>query len=308
MDELIDDVQQIPIRVEAVGRVVENIVTADSRVQWIPGEELDLGSKRWRPSAVSQGSETRLLYVCLQEEIPRFVAERISLAAARGIRVTVALMIPTLFSEQVIEVLTDVDSDVYVIDDYQEDRRYRARHLLAAIADVGVPIEPNLRKSMARKIWSRIDEGTNNQKGRRLEAFLSFLFSQVLDLRVVERNYRNESEEIDLVVQVDNFSNRAWQKPGVPFILVESKNTQDKSTQYMVSTMLTKLQTKRGSAKIGIMVCPSGFTEAARLQELRFSTQDLCIAMVDTEDILRLIEVDDLDGALEAIVRRSLLR
>ena len=124
----------------------------------------------------------------------------------------------------------------------------------------------------------------------------------------MERNYRNETEEIDLVLQIDNFSSRVWQKSGVPFILVEAKNRADKASQPMVSSLVTKLQTKRGNARIAFLVSLAGFTDDARMQELRFSTQDICVVMIDRLQLESLLAAANIDEQLEVLVRQAMLR
>lgn len=76
----------------------------------------------------------------------------------------------------------------------------------------------------------------------------------------------------------------------------------------MVSTLITKLQTKRGTSRIAVLVSLAGFTDDARMQELRFSTQDLCVVMIDRAQLENLLSVDDVDGEFERLVRQALLR
>ena len=277
----LDEPTGSPILASDIDQIIETIVGTDAKVAWQKDIELDLGTKRWRPPAITS-DYSRVLCVCVQGELPRSTIERLRLAREKGIKITVAVTIAALYREEVLSVLVDADSDVFVIDDYRVERRFELRHCLAALADIEVPVAPTMRQVIGRKVWSSIGEGTNQEKGRRLEALLAFLFSQVSDLKVAERNFRTETEEIDLVLQVDNFSPRVWQKAGVPFILVEAKNRQDKASQPMMSVLINKLQTKRGTARIGVMVSMAGFTTDAREQELRFSTQEICVVMIDS--------------------------
>lgn len=308
VEEILDD--PAPgrwISAKDIEAATELICTSKAGKRWYRGIELDLGAKRWRPTAVTEDG-SQLLYVFLQDQLPRFVRDRLRLAANNGISSTLALNLASLYKPEVVELLVEIDADVLVLDDYDEARRLEPRALLTALADIEVPVSPELRRSVASVVWARIGEGTAHQKGRRLESLLAFLFAQVQDLKVVERNYRNESEEIDLVLQIDNFSSRVWQNLGVPFILVEAKNRADKASQQMMSSLITKLQTKRGAARIALLVSLAGFTEDARLQELRFSTQDICVAMIDREQLEKLLSADDVDTALEELVRQALLR
>lgn len=306
-DQFEDDTFAKPVNASDIDDEVAKICSLDTKSDWRSGGELDLPPKKWRPSALSADG-SRLLYVCIQSEFPQFVIDRLRLAKERTLGVTLGLTIASLYSLPTLKVLAEVDADVMVLDDYDEKRRYEPRHFLAAIADIGAPVAPKVRQLIGRKSWMTIHDGTNFEKGRRLESLLAFLFSQVRDLKVVERNFRSETEEIDLVLQIDNFSSRAWQASGVPFILVEAKNRQDKASQQMVSVLIAKLQTKRGSAKIGFLISLAGFTKDAEMQELRFSTQEICIVMIDGASIESLLCAEDLDESLEALVRHALLR
>jgi len=290
-----------------VDAAAKRIFESEGGQDWVPGVELDLGSKRWRPNAVSTDG-TELLYVFLADQLPRFVRDRLALAAEVGIQSTLALNLASLFNPSIVELLVAVDADVIVLDDYVSSRQLNPRPLLAALADVEVPVSPDLRRNIANVVWDRIADGTAYRKGKRLEALLAFIFAQIRDLKVVERNYRNETEEIDLVLQIDNFSSRVWQKSGVPFILVEAKNRADKASQPMVSSLVTKLQTKRGNARIAFLVSLAGFTDDARMQELRFSTQDICVVMIDRLQLESLLAAANIDEQLEVLVRQAMLR
>lgn len=310
MDEDSIDEDQSPLSITSddVESAVDDLLSKPMFKDWQSAQTLNLAGKNWRPHAVSaDGSE--VLHVSLQGPIPRFVIDRLQRAAAKDVKGVVALSVATLYQPEVVTELAAIDTEVLVLDDYREERRLTRRHILAAVADIEVPIAPDRRQQIGEDVWSRISQGTAHQKGRRLEALLAFLFSQIDDLRVVERNFRGASDEVDLVLQVDNHSNRAWQQAGVPFILVEAKNRIDKATQQDVSALISKLQTKRGSAKFGLMVAVAGFTQDATLQELKFAaSHDICVPMIDGDALAKLIAAPDLDKLLEEIVRAALLR
>ena len=308
MNEILEEPSRgRPVGIMDVDAAAKRIFESEGGQDWVPGVELDLGSKRWRPNAVSTDG-TELLYVFLADQLPRFVRDRLALAAEVGIQSTLALNLASLFNPSIVELLVAVDADVIVLDDYVSSRQLNPRPLLAALADVEVPVSPDLRRNIANVVWDRIADGTAYRKGKRLEALLAFIFAQIRDLKVVERNYRNETEEIDLVLQIDNFSSRVWQKSGVPFILVEAQNRADKASQPMVSSLVTKLQTNRGNARIAFLVSLAGFTDDARMQELRFSTQDICVVMIDRLQLESLLAAANIDEQLEVLVRQAMLR
>ena len=308
MEELVEEPRQgRPIDADDI-KAAANRVCEDSKGKyWVQDRELNLGDMHWRPHAVSKELD-QLLYVFLQDEIPRFARERLRTAFDRGIASTLALELASLSKPDIIELLVSIDANVIVLDDYDVSRQLESRPLLTALADIEVPVSPELRRNIAKTVLERIENGSPQQKGRRLESLLAFTFSQVGDLKVVERNYRNETEEIDLVLQVNKISSRCWQKPGHPFILVEAKNRADKATQSTVSGLITKLQTKRNTAKIAFLISLAGFTKDAQMQELRFSTQDICITMIDRHQLETILTAEDLDKELDSIVRKALLR
>lgn len=290
-----------------VATTLKEILDSENPKGWRKAGVVNLGKLNWRPSAVSADGRS-VLYIFLGTQLPRHAQRRLEEARENGFNVTVALTIAALYKPELVSFLVSIDSDVLVVDDFSSELRFRPRSMLVTLAEVGVPLSPELRRKVGELAWANIDTGTPQQRGQRLEGLLAFLFAQVRDLKLVSRNYRTETEEIDLVLQVDNFSRRVWLKPGTPFILVEAKNRTEKASQQVVSVLLTKLQTNRGSSRIAFLVSLSGFTESAMLQELRFSSQGFCIVMIDRHGIEELITAEDLDAALEKKVRDALLK
>ena len=288
-----------------VDRVVGSIKVANRESGWTQSTEIKVGKKRWRPSAVSK-SGASILYVSLRGDIPSYVSSRLNQAFSDGLQVCIALPLTALFNPDILELLAKIDASVIVINEIRTVS-LRPLHFMAAMADLGVPVEPQLRVKLATTVWNRIRSGSPQERGKRLEALLAFLFSQVADLRVVERNYRNETQEIDLVLQVDNFSSRIWQRSG-PLMLVEAKNTSEATQQNVVSLLIHKIRTKRGVSRVGLLVSIAGFTDGAEMEELRISESDNCVVLIDEAKLLRLIEAVDLDEVLETLVRRAMLR
>ena len=192
MEEIVEEPSRgRPVGAADVEKAAARIYANTSGRDWVVDIKLDLGAKYWVPNAVSDDG-TRLLYVFLQEELPRYVRERLNLATKRGIRPTLALELPSLFKPDIVEFLVSIDADVIVLDDYVASRQLDPKSVLVALADVEVPVSPDLRRSVAKTVWSRIGDGTSQEKGRRLEELLAFTFGQVQDLKVVERNYRRD--------------------------------------------------------------------------------------------------------------------
>lgn len=280
--------------------VVAAIAASDKR--WKTAEAVDVDGVRWAPSLATE--DGRVLHVHLSEGMPRFVARRLRAAASVGMQVHVAVAVEQLYNPEILEVLSDIDAYTYVVGESKNQRR----HYLAAMADLGVATTPEVRMKICRAAWARRGDGSVNQRGRRLEALLAFLLSQVSNFRIFQRNYRNETQEIDIVIQVDGANSRCWYAPGVPFILVEAKNTADVAGAPIVSLLIRKLQTKRKSARLGLLFSVSGFTSDAEKEELRLSESEYCVAMVDGKMIERLIDAANLEEELEKYVSQAMLR
>lgn len=270
---------------------------------WAPANHLQLApSLRWKPHLIA-ASPPRVLHVLTSQGMPRYLRRRL-LAAAATHQVLIALPFEALYRSDVLCTLAELDAYVHVVDDEDE----RPRHYLAAMADLGVAVEQPLRTSLAAEAWQRRADGTPQQRGRRLEALLAFLLSQVADFRIFQRNLRNASQEIDIVVQVDNASDRCWWTPGVPFILVEAKNRKEATGAPDVSGLIRKIETKRGRSKLGLMFTTSSFTSDARTEEIRLSQSDMCVAMLGPREISDWIASTNGDAYLESHVAQAMLR
>ena len=151
-------------------------------------------------------------------------------------------------------------------------------------------------------------EGSNNVKGKRFERFLAFLLDQTIGLEVVERNYRGDTDEIDLVVQIVRYTGSCWFQEGVPFILVEAKNRSEATSQHMVSNLIRRLQTKRGTARVGMLFTTSKFTQDATMEVVKIAEGTLTVALVTPEQIVEWIEAVDPSAYIESIVRHAMLR
>ena len=273
--------------------------------EWSESERLELGTIAWKPDAVKDDGAA-ILHIHVADRLRPYVVDRMRAALDAGRSVHVALPLAALFDEVTLQALSEVDASVYVL--REGGPSLTSEHLLAALADEGVAVTTETRRLLARAAWSRRREGNTYQRGRRFEAFLAFLLAQISDFRVRERNLRGATDELDIVVQIDRITTRCWYESGVPFILVEAKNWVDPVDQKEVSAFMTKIGTKRGRAKIGVMIGAGGFTSSAELQELKHATQDIVVVFVGPVEIEAWIEDDDPDEYFEERVRSAMLR
>jgi hypothetical protein len=284
-------------------------IAADIRARdghWaIPNEALDLDGVRWTPHLLDADGR-RVLHVHVSATVPKHMTRRLRAAAAAGYGICVALKLESLFDAGLLRMLAEVDARVYVLDAPRHNDE--PTHCLAALADNQIRVSNDLRREVASEQWGRRGLGSNFEKGRRLEALLAFLLGQVHGLRVFERNFNGETDEIDIAVQVDTVGNRCWCEPGVPFIVVEAKNWARTVGSSVVSLLIRKLQTRRGRARLGLLFAASGFSSEARDEELKEAQTSLCVAMLGPREIEAWINAEEPDEFLERFVGRAMLR
>lgn len=298
-----------------VARVCEGITARDS--EWAAGEALTLGTLSWKPDLIRpaqmDGEEQKrppaALHIHLAERLRPYALERIRAARDDGLEPHLALPLASLYDEELLLAIHDLDPSAHVITD-SDMNVAAADSLLGALCDRGVVVSNATRKTLAQTALALSQDKTASSqvRGRRYEALLAFLLSQVGDFAVVERNYRTETEEIDSVVQIRSTMGRVWTGLGAPMILVEAKNWKDKVPQTQVSAFRVKMMGRRRTVRIGLMFGASGFTSDAYDQELRFSGEDLTIVIVTPDELAEWIETADPDDYVEALVRRAMLR
>lgn len=290
--------------------VAQAIANVDKR--WKAGQTVQLGKRQWQPSLfrVQTGKRAALLHVHAADRLRSYALERMRLAFDTGIEVHVALPLRKLYDEDLLLQLVAVDPRVHVIDEPLAKKLVeKPPRLLATLADRQITVSADTRKSLALAghTVSQLP-GTNDDKGKRLEALVAFILSQVDDFVVIERNFRTATGEIDIVVQQRATTGRLWATLNAPLILVEAKNRAEPVSQEMVTVFRAKMQTSRGGVRLGIIVAAATVTEDASLQELKFATENLTIAFITKRELDEWISVPDPDGWLERHFSRAMIR
>jgi hypothetical protein len=254
-----------------------------------------------------EGSDVLTVHVA--ERMRPYLVDRLRAAAKAGRGIHVATPLQGLYDGELLDHLTSVDAQLHLVRGLNSVDG--PAPVLACLADEGITVEPEVRQRLAATAWnlSRAKDISSYLKGRRLEGLLCFLLSQIEDFRVVERNLRTDTEELDAVVQQGRVhGSRCWSEMGAPFIIVEAKNWTTKVTQTEASVLRVKMQGRRGNVRLGVLVGANGFTSDAREQEMRFASDDLTIAFIGPDELDKWIAADDGDDYLEQLVRRAILR
>lgn len=285
-------------------RVMQNICARDDA--WEPGEAGAFGALRWRPD-LARADVAAVLHVHLADRLRPYLVDRLIAASGDGQEIHLALPLARLYDEELLGDIHDLDPQIHVIrgDGLEVDP---PAALLTTICERRVKVSPDARRLLGTKALalSKAD-ATAQVRGRRYEALIAFLLSQITDFDVVEHNFRTDTEELDVVVQQRATQGRVWSL-GAPLILVEAKNWARAVPQKEVSAFRVKLEGKRGTVRLGLMFGSSGFTSDALDQELRFASDELTIAFVRPEELEEWIATADGDEYLETLVRRAILR
>jgi len=288
-----------------VDRVIEQIRARDSG--WADGEANAYGSLRWRPDLV-RADTPAVLHVHLAARLRPYIVDRMMAAHGAGHEIHLALPLAMLYDEALLSSTHGLDPQIHVIDGDSLDVA-KSDALLTVLCDRRVRVTPQGRSLLgAKAIELSAAPASPQVRGRRYEAAIAFLLSQVSDFDVVERNLRTDTEELDAVVQQRATHGRVWSGLGAPLILVEAKNWKDPVPQKEASAFRVKLEGRRGVVRLGLMFGAHGFTSDALDQELRFASDDLTIAFVRPEELNEWVAADDGDEFLETLVRRAMLR
>jgi len=289
-----------------VQAVADMLVEADSA--WRSGETRLFGEVSWQPE-LERSNPPAVLHVHLAGRLRSYILERLRMVRLAGYEVHLAMPLTSLYDEDLLTALVGVEPYIHIIGPAEIAEVQKPLSLLACLTAHRVRVTPDTRAHIGNVglELSRKDGGTY-ERGQRFEGLLAFLFSQVEDFHVVERNYRTETEELDAVIQQRATGGRAWANLGAPFILVEAKNWKNKVDQKEFSAFRVKMQGKRGTVRLGLMVGASGFTGDAMTQELKFASDDLTIAFLGPEELEGWIGAPEGDDYLETIVRRAMMR
>ena len=270
-------------------------------------EVLGLGDLHWRPD-LSKDDGRCVLLIHLASELRPHLVDRLLLAKNTERHVVVAVPHRSLYRGQPLMALADIGVSILVLDEQGAPKSGQSQSLLRVISDLAIPVAPELRTHLARSAWGVLNSGSSYQKGRRLEDLLGFLFNQVADFEVVERNYRSETDEIDLVIQLRRWSSRLWHQLDSPIVLVEAKNWSERVDQAAVSAFGTKLDIRSPSVRVGFLVTRNGFTQDARIQVLRMARDTATVVLIDGEALEEWIDSGDPDAVLERLLRDGVVQ
>lgn len=133
------------------------------------------------------------------------------------------------------------------------------------------------------------DFGSAQAKGKALEDLLGKLVEADGELALIERNYRTETEEINLVVRYLGKS-PFWLAMGSPTIVVEAKNWSRAVGTSEIRDFSGKIRDRGLLCKVGVFVAINGFSDPAKEIVRRRIVDETVIFLVTGDNIQNLID------------------
>ena len=170
---------------EDVDRIVESIRAQDGA--WAIGVAQSFGSVRWRPD-LTRDDTPAVLHAHVADRLRPYLIDRLRAAFADGKEIHLALPLSGLYDEELLLAINELDPQIHLIG--PDDASVVAPGaLLTVLCDQGVQVSPEARKALGAagaELAGR--DATTYVSGRRYEAVIAFLLSQIRDFDVVERN------------------------------------------------------------------------------------------------------------------------
>jgi hypothetical protein len=283
-------------------------VITSSKGGWKEGEDAVAlaDGTRWRPDLRS-GSKG-VLALSMEGEIPRALLRRMRAAREGGYELSVALGSDRIEVSMLL-LLQELDARIIAVDWFDRSTPQVAKYRSIAdwIASERIALSPeDLRVLALARLEAALADPTN-VKGRLYEETLCLVFSQVPWLTVDEHAYRNESEEIDLILGVHATGHIAGLAKG-PVAIATAKNEAKATDSATVKYLKEQMANRKGRCKLGFLCSASTISPDAGTEILRGSqSSDMVYACIDLADLRGLLDAPaELDEGIQAIVRRAI--
>jgi ActR/RegA family two-component response regulator len=156
-----------------------------------------------------------------------------------------------------------------------------------------------------RELWaSARSETDRNRKGKLLEDVVKRLFRATPGFERVDTRLRNDSEEIDVVVE-NRATDAPWRGDTSGYFLAECKNWSSKCGSAEFRGFYEKLTTKYGRARTGFLIAPGGFTDEFHTARAKHGGEQVLVIPVDAPDLERWIASDDRLTVLGELHKRA---
>jgi hypothetical protein len=276
-------------------------------VGWEPvAQPLSLGGVSWRPDRRDAGG--RFLHLHLVPELANAWRRRIAAAVAAGYDVVVAAPLEHWYSETALEALagTGVGAIVLELGATWTVREHRSVARLIALE--GILLEPELLRRIAITLYEdALAEPDTNLKGRKYEEVLGLVLSQTSFFQVIAFNYKNATEEIDVLLKSRRVADRAI--PNAPLVLVSAKNEADPVGKDALVALVGQIDNRREQCKLGFLCSARKIAKTVAMDDIGNREGDRVVALLDGDGLRTILsEGADLDDQIERLIIDGAMR
>ena len=156
------------------------------------------------------------------------------------------------------------------------DENNRIKDHFAPYRDLFRRQASTMRLEMVKSLADR------NQRGVALEEVIVEMIESSPGLKVLDVRHRNSYEEIDVIVSCspDDLMLSYWG----PVFIIECKNWDNKVGTEPVRAFYTKMTTKKGAVRLGVVISASGFTKGVR--EVTRLFQEALVVTLTLDDLI----------------------
>ena len=231
---------------------------------------------RWRPN-LRRGTKA-LLHVHASPSISQSWLRRMKLATELGYVVSVAAPLDLWCSAQILRDLDGIKAVPIVVDQHRAGA-WNIKREYRSIPDLVVQEKFSVGPKTLTLIGTRaLDRAltavSNKDKGNSFEEVLALLFSQVSYFEVFSRNYRNRTQEFDIVLH-----DRRAGSPKV--VLISGKNWTEPVDSDALTSLRTKMAGRRGQCELGFLCCSRTFTSAVAIDEIGHRLANSVVVRMD---------------------------
>jgi restriction endonuclease Mrr len=231
---------------------------------------------------------------------------RAALKKVKDLRLGVAAPLEVLRRPEILSVLDELGCAILPVEELASG--YKPMPLRASICDViyeqRLVLDPTLgRELLDRCLQRAMTQQDSYAKGAVLELLVAVMLSQVNGFEVTDRNILSRNQEVD--VHVTN-RNSAGPLGRGQYVVAEAKNWKAPVPRKEYDAFAKKMRTRRGMAKLGVMVTTSTFESGVYVEAIRDSDRDDVIVLLDKGSLPKVWrDHTDVTHGLEAAVKRA---
>jgi Restriction endonuclease len=279
----------------------------DAFVGWEPVlQPIALDGLSWQPDL--QDASGRLLHLHLVPELANAWRRRIEAAVAGGHKVAVAAPLEHWYSEATLEALAAAGVAAMVLEPGQSWAVREHRSVARLIALEGILLEPDLLRRVAVSLYEgALVEPDPNLKGRKYEEVLGLVLSQTSFFQVIAFNYKNATEEVDVLLKSRRVADRAI--PNAPLVLVSAKNEGDPVGKDALVALVGQIDNRRDQCKLGFLCSARKLAKTVATDDIGNREGDRVVALLDGDRLRAILSNGtDLDDEIEQLIIDGAMR